>query len=48
MKGASEMVVKCHLGTLRKLIEEFGVKMCVCFVQSEKNKADVLTRVKKT
>ena len=47
-KGASEMVVKRRLGTVRELLEEFKLNLHVQFVPSEKNKADVLTRVKKT
>lgn len=41
------MIVKRRLGILKELLDEFGMKLHVCFVPSEKNKADVLTRVKK-
>ncbi|XP_029657149.1 uncharacterized protein LOC115231222, partial [Octopus sinensis] len=46
-KGAAEMLVKCLLGVLGELIAEFGLKLNVVFVPSEKNRADALTRVKK-
>ena len=45
MKGAAEMLIKRQLGDL---IREFGLKMTVTLVQSQKNKTDMLTRVKKT
>ena len=47
MKGASEMIVKWRLGILQELMDLCSLKLCVDFVPSEKNKADVLTRVKK-
>lgn len=47
MKGAAEVIVKRRLGILRELVDECGLKLCVVFVPSEKNKADSLTRVKK-
>ena len=47
-KGASEMLVKWRLGILEDLIQEFRLKLQLNFVPSEKNKADVLTRVRKT
>ena len=46
-KRASEMIVKRWLGILQKLMDGCSLKLCVDFVPSEKNKADVLTRVKK-
>lgn len=46
-KGVAEMLVKRRLGILRELATEFGLTLQVVFVPSEKNKADVLTRVKK-
>lgn len=46
-KGVAEIIVKRRLGIIRELIEEFGTTLRLCFVPSEKNKADVLTRVKK-
>lgn len=47
VKGLSELIVKRRLGILKDLIEEFRVNLRLSFVPSEKNKADVLTRVKK-
>ena len=46
-KGAGEMLVKRRLGVVRELIGEFQLELGVRFVPSEKNKADILTRVKK-
>ncbi|KAK3892373.1 hypothetical protein Pcinc_003743 [Petrolisthes cinctipes] len=46
-KGASEMIVKWRLGILYELMDVCSLKLCVYFVPSEKNKADVLTSVKK-
>lgn len=46
-KGAAEMLIKRRLGALEDLITEFHLKVSVMLVPSEKNKADVLTRVKK-
>ncbi|XP_076056355.1 uncharacterized protein LOC143034304 [Oratosquilla oratoria] len=47
-KGAAEILVKRRLGILRELIDEFGMKIRVRKVSSEVNKADALTRVKKS
>ena len=47
-KGAAEMLVKQRLGLLEDLIQEFGLKLRLSFVFSEKNKADILIRVRKT
>ncbi|XP_076049389.1 uncharacterized protein LOC143030071 [Oratosquilla oratoria] len=47
-KGAAEILVKRRLGILRELIDEFGMKIRVRKVSSEANKADALTRVKKS
>ena len=47
-KGAAEMLIKRRLGALGDLIKEFQLKVLVTLVPSEKNKADVMTRVKKT
>lgn len=41
------MLVKWRLGSHRELATECGLTLRVVFVPSEKNKADVLTRVKK-
>lgn len=46
-KGAAEMIVKRRLGTLRELIDEYSLRLTVTLVPSAKNKADMLTRVKK-
>ncbi|XP_029641347.1 uncharacterized protein LOC115216286 [Octopus sinensis] len=46
-KGVTEMLVKCRLGVLGELIAEFGLKLNVVLVPSEKNRADALTRVKR-
>ena len=46
-KIAAEMWVKQRLGMLGDLIKEFRLKLLLNFVPSEKNKADVLTRVRK-
>ena len=46
-KGAAEMIVKRRLGILRDLIKEFELTLTVTLVPTKKNKADVLTRVKK-
>ena len=46
-KGAAEMIVKRRLGVLRNLIDEFSLRVAIVLVTSAKNKADVLTRVKK-
>lgn len=45
-KGGAEIIVKRWLEILRKLITEFGLKIQVVFVLSEKNKADVVAGVK--
>ena len=46
-KGANEMLIKCQLRTLEDLIREFGLKLMVTLVPSQKNKAEMLTRVKR-
>ena len=47
-KGAAEMIVKRRLGILSELLSEYGIALRMTLVPSEKNKADVLTRVKRT
>ena len=47
-KGAGEGVVKWRLGILGELISEFKQQIKAVFVPSERNKADALTRIKKT
>lgn len=46
-KGSAEMLIKRRLGIFSELIKEFGLNVDVNYVQSERNKADVLTRVKR-
>ena len=46
-KGAAEMLIKHRLGELGDIIREFRLKITVTLVQSQMNKADMLTRVKK-
>lgn len=46
-KGAAEMLVKCHLGVLGELAAKFGFKLSMVFELSERNKTDILTRVKR-
>ena len=41
------MIIKRRLGTFKNLVEEFGLKVDVTLVSTTKNKADILTRVKK-
>ena len=45
-KGAAEIVVKRRLGIIKTLAEECSVKLSVRLVPSERNKADMLTRVR--
>ncbi|XP_076043781.1 uncharacterized protein LOC143026882 [Oratosquilla oratoria] len=47
-KEAAEDIVKRRHGILRELIDEFSVKVSVAQVPSGVNKADALTRVKKS
>ena len=47
-KEAGEMIVKRRLGILGELISEFKLQIKAMFVPSERNKADALTRIKKT
>lgn len=47
-KGAAEMIVKRRLGILRDLIDEFDLQVTITHVPTTKNRADELTRVKKT
>ena len=42
------MLIKRRIGVLAQLIEEFKLSVRVVFVKSEINKADELTRVKKS
>ena len=45
-KGAAEMLVKRRLGVLADLMQEYALRLSVEFVPSEKNRADVLTRIR--
>ncbi|MEL6803533.1 MAG: reverse transcriptase-like protein, partial [Bacteroidota bacterium] len=47
-KGVSEMIVKRRLGILKSLTEEFKLEVRIILVSTTKNKADSLTRVKKS
>lgn len=44
--GETEMIVKRRLRIHRELATNFGMKLQVAFVPSEKNKVDVLIMVK--
>lgn len=46
-KRAMEMVIKLHLGIPEELHAELDLKLYMIFMSSEKNKVNVLTRVKK-
>src|SRR5678815_3553880 len=47
-RSSAEMLIKRRLGVLSQLIIEFGLSVSVKFVRSEMNKADSLTRVRKS
>ena len=47
VSGMSEMLVRRRLSVVRDLVHELGAELMVAFTPSEKNKADVLTRVPK-
>ena len=47
-KGAAELLIKRRIGILDQLINEYNLSVKVLFAISEKNKADILTRVKKS
>lgn len=47
LKGSAELIILQHLGILKEMVDEFDVKLHVTFMASSKNKADILTRVKK-
>ena len=46
--GAAEMLVKRRLGVFRDLLSEFQLTVTVTFTKSEANRADALTRVKRS
>ena len=45
-KGAAEILVKRRIGVLKELIDDLQLALTITLVPSERNKADVLTRVK--
>ena len=47
-KGAAEILVKRRIGVLKELIDDLQLELTITLVPSERNKADVLTRVKKS
>ena len=47
-RGSAEMLIKRRLSNLSEIISEFGLTVSVTLVRSEENRADVLTRVKKS
>ena len=47
-KGAAEILIKRRIGVLKDLVEELQFGLTITLVPSERNKADVLTRVKKS
>ena len=47
-KGAAEILIQRKLGVLRDLIDELDLTVTIKCVASQANKADVLTRVKKS
>lgn len=46
-KGVAEMMIKRRLGTLKTIIKEFEIDIRVRLIATDKNKADILTRVPK-
>ena len=42
------MIIKQRLGNLRELVQEYRLHLQVSFVPSMRNKANILTRVKKS
>ena len=47
-KEAVGIIIKRRLGNLRELVQEYGLYLQISFVPSMRNKADILTRVKKS
>ena len=47
-KGVAEILVKRGIGVLKELIDDLQLSLTITLVPSERNKADVLTRVKKS
>ena len=48
VSGISEALVKRRLSLIRDMMSEISLNLSVKYIPSEKNKADILTRVKKT
>jgi transposase InsO family protein/ribonuclease HI len=46
--GAAEMLIKRRLAVFKELVSEFGLTVTVTLTRSESNRADALTRVKRT
>ena len=44
-KATSEMLIRRRLGTLKALVDEYGLNVSVFSVSSASNKADIMTRV---
>lgn len=47
VKGMSEMLVKRRLSLVKEFCDEYGMELSVKWVETAKNKADILTRVPK-
>ena len=47
-KGAAEILIKRRIGVLKDLVEDLQFGLTITLVPSERNKADVLTRAKKS
>ena len=45
-KGAAEVIIKRRLGIFKNLVDELGLRIEIKLVESAKNKADILTRVR--
>jgi ribonuclease HI len=46
--GAAEMLIKRRLAVFRELVTEYNLSVSVTFTRSERNRADSLTRVKRS
>ena len=46
--GAAEMLIKRRLAVFSELVSSFDLEVVVTFVKSEENRADILTRVKRS
>ena len=47
-RGSAEMLIKRRLATFQELVSTFNLSVSVTYVRSEMNRADALTRVKKS